>query len=519
MANATLIEHLFSELLELPPAQRAARLAELDNNQSDIRNELSSLLAAAEEAKGFLSQPPLAQNPDLLNAADTDANIADLIGQLIGCYRLTQVLGRGGMGAVYLAERDDGHYQQTVAIKLIRPNANAETLVQRFCNERQILAQFAHPNIARLLDGGSHSDGRPYLVMEYIQGEPIDQYCRNRQLSINERLQLFIKVCDAVAYAHQQGVIHRDLKPGNILVDTDGEPKLLDFGIAKLLPANPNVAAEESITLTGCSPLTPDFAAPEQLLNQAITPATDVYALGLLLFEILTEKKPHQSNIERVVTSAETPLPSQLNTARLKNSRLEHEIDRITSQALARRPEQRYQSAQQLVQAIQNLLQTQTLTPQSRFGLLSLKWRAAAAMLLIVFISLLTANPEAIVKETLVKETLTVNSPEQNCEELSSQYADIKNNTAFIQLAQCQLARARTFNDQGHHNDALQVLGDLRIQYQNHPGRHDKEVHAQAGFVLQEYERAAHGRGDFQLARQYRRQQQKHLRRQQRRGG
>ncbi len=274
--------------------------------------------------------------------------------QRLGPYRLVSEIGRGGMGTVFLAERDDGAFAQRVAVKVVRGLLDRDR-IRRFRAERQILATLDHPNIARLLDGGATSDGLPYLVMEHVEGTPIDQYCRERRLDVPERLRLFATVCDAVIHAHRHLIIHRDIKPGNILVTADGVPKLLDFGIAKLLDAgDPDLAMD---TMTGMRVLTPDYAAPEQVRGQPVTTATDVYALGVLLFELLTDERPHTfrtltaQEIERVVCETDAPRPSTIRHA------LDEDIDIIVGTALQKDSERRYRSVEALVDDVRRMLQ------------------------------------------------------------------------------------------------------------------------------------------------------------------
>src|SRR5580700_18558 len=247
----------------------------------DLRREVTSLLnyssreipsadAAIASAAAALAQEP---DPD-----------ERLIGTRLGPYRVEAIAGHGGMGAVYRASRDDAEFRQQVAIKLVRVAAESPDTLRRFRQERQILARLAHPNIARLLDGGSTPDGVPYLVMEFIEGETIAAWCQRQSLTIEQRLRLFLRVCDGVEFAHRHLVVHRDLKPGNILVSADGTPKLLDFGIAKMLVPDPGDAAASTL---GMWAMTPDYAAPEQVRGDAVSQSTDVYALGLILYEIL----------------------------------------------------------------------------------------------------------------------------------------------------------------------------------------------------------------------------------------
>ena len=289
--------------LELDRATRAAYLETLGRQDDDLRRRVLTIL----RSMGAI------QSDDELTEAGAESTESPSENR-IGPWRVVRLLGRGGMGAVFLAERDDSEYERQVAVKVIGSGFDAPIVYQRFLSERQILAGFDHPHIAKLFDAGTARDGRPYLVMEYIDGVPIDQYCFENQLSVKERLDLFKKVCSAVSYAHRNLVVHRDLKPSNILVTSDGEPKLLDFGIAKLLdPANFPIELEQTRTVH--RPMTPNWASPEQLRGDPITTGTDVYALGLLLYKLLTGRLPFESrrNPAEALARLETPptRPSQ----------------------------------------------------------------------------------------------------------------------------------------------------------------------------------------------------------------
>ncbi len=285
------IKALFDAAVQQAADGRATFLDQACGHNPDLRREIESLLAAHERAAGFIETPAL--------TLCTTGTRGDLAGRRIGPYELISVIARGGMGVVYLAARADDEYQQRVAIKVIRETArdldvrSRVDLLRRFRQERQTLAGLDHANIARLLDGGTTEDGRPYLVMEYIEGERLDVYCNRHGLSLSQRLQLFRTVCAAVSYAHQKLVIHRDLKPSNVLVTgagADGVPKLLDFGLSKLLDAGDAGDA----TLSDWRPMTPAYASPEQIRGQPLTTASDVYSLGVILFELLTGKRPYR---------------------------------------------------------------------------------------------------------------------------------------------------------------------------------------------------------------------------------
>lgn len=341
---------LLDALLELPPGQREEHLAALHREDPDLAAELGRLLALEADDAGFLAEPVVA-----LPAGARP-------GARIGAYRLDRLLGEGGMGQVWLALRADGLYDRKVALKLLRPGLADPRLRQRFVREREILARFVHPFIARLLDAGFDADGQPYLALEYVDGEPITDYCRSRQLDIAARLDLFRQVCEAVSHAHANLIVHRDLKPSNILVTPAGHVRLLDFGIAKLLDAEP-LPAEQ--TRTGVRTFTLHYAAPEQIRGEPVTTMTDVYSLGVVLYELLTGCKPYRlkrqtdAEWEEAILAGEPLRPSQaagradpLDTRPYPPARLARELtgdlDNIALKALAKRPERRYGSVEAL---------------------------------------------------------------------------------------------------------------------------------------------------------------------------
>jgi eukaryotic-like serine/threonine-protein kinase len=334
------------------------------------------------EAGGFLESPALALAGPLLAKAPRDG--AALGGSLVGPYRILRELARGGMGAVYLAERADGQFEQRVALKLIKRGMDSDDIHRRFLGERQILARLSHPHIARLLDGGVSADGQPYFAMEYVNGVPLTAYCDERRLAIPERLKLFADVCQAVRHAHQNLIIHRDLKPSNILVTVDGQVKLLDFGIAKLV--HQDSAAGAAFTEVGSRAMTPEYAAPEQVRGEPVTTATDVYALGAILYELLTGHRAHRlqrrtlQELEQVICErtpeppssavsrteeislangvSETVTPDIVSSARgTESARLRKllggDLDTIVLKALQKAPTRRYSSADALLADIQ----------------------------------------------------------------------------------------------------------------------------------------------------------------------
>jgi serine/threonine protein kinase/tetratricopeptide (TPR) repeat protein len=299
------VKELFTLALEREPEERSRFLCQACAGDDSLRAEIESLLSSFDGATTFLEDCPVA---DLVSRSRAMA------GRKIGAYRIIREIGQGGMAVVYLGERDDQSYRKQVAIKMVKPGIDTEQVLHRFRNERQTLAALDHSNIVKLLDGGSSEDGFPFLVMEYVEGLPIDRYCNLRKLSIDDRLLLFCQVCSAVQYAHENLVIHRDLKPGNILIAKGGVPRLLDFGIAKLL--NPESCQTALVTRTDWRLMTPEYASPEQIRGRAITTATDVYSLGVLLFELLTGHRPYRSaglsrfEMERLVCETEPERPS-----------------------------------------------------------------------------------------------------------------------------------------------------------------------------------------------------------------
>src|SRR4051794_7802127 len=282
------VEELFHRALEVPEQERTAFVEANSGGDAEVLREVHSLLRSdSAAATGFTAA---AVKKALVNFHVAEV-AASAPGRRIGPYRLLRELGRGGMGTVYLATRDDDTFEKKVAVKLVRRGMDTDFILARFRRERQILASLEHANIARLLDGGATEDGLPYLVMEYVQGVSISEYAQKNELSVEQRIRLFLQICDAVEYAHRNFIVHRDLKPGNILVDGNGTPKLLDFGISKLLVFD-GTSKTETIT-QDVRMLTPDYASPEQIRGEAITAAADVYSLGAVLFELLTGVKPH----------------------------------------------------------------------------------------------------------------------------------------------------------------------------------------------------------------------------------
>ena len=315
------VKEIFSAALERPVEERGAFLGEACGDDHSLRHQVERLIDSYERAGDFIEAPAVADDSFLPDDADT-RQFDPMAGRRVGAYRLAREIGRGGMGTVYLAVRADNQFNQRAAIKLLKRGMDTDFILRRFRNERQILAALNHPNIARLLDGGTTDDGLPYFVMEYIEGLPIHRYCDTERLGVAERLKMFRQVCAAVAYAHEHQVIHRDIKPRNILVTPstdgkDGTPKLLDFGIAKIL--DPDLAYDTLVpTATAMRMMTPEYASPEQARGEPVTGASDQYSLGVLLYELLTGQRPHQlrhrppQEIARIISEQEPERPSEV---------------------------------------------------------------------------------------------------------------------------------------------------------------------------------------------------------------
>ena len=353
------IKEIFQLALDLPSAERAAFVREASCGDEDLRAEVQSLLDAEPGDDDFLSGSAADYVPDAV--ADQAAGDRNL-GRHIGPYRLVRELGAGGMGAVYLAERT-GDFHQTVAVKLMHAGLYSRSVTSRFRHERQILASLDHANIAKLFDGGATEDGQPYFVMEYVEGQPIDQWCAERMPALPEVLSLFLQVCSAVQYAHQNLVVHRDLKPGNILVTAEGTPKLLDFGIAKLLRPD---ETGEALTQAGMRLMTPEYASPEQVRGLPVSTASDVYSLGVILYHLLAGGPPYSfesdspGEIERVVTTREPVKPSEAAEPGFRE-RLAGDLDVIVLRALEKEPQRRYTSVEQFAGDIRRYLEGQPI--------------------------------------------------------------------------------------------------------------------------------------------------------------
>src|SRR5215469_9319064 len=397
------VKELFQTALDLDPSQRVAFLAE-NCHDDQIRTEVERLLRNYQEAASFFNDPAL--NPlweDRTTEGSSDSRAASTLftspfeteeekpmtGRRLGAYKVVRCIGQGGMAAVFLATRADDEYQKQVAIKLVHQGLDSRELLSRFRNERQTLADLDHPNIVKLLDGGSTPEGAPFLVMDYVEGTAIDEYCDHHKLCVGDRLRLFSKVCEALQYAHRKSIVHRDLKPSNILVTNDGTPKVLDFGIAKVL--SPQTSAQTlTLTQTRTRCMTPAYASPEQMRGKPVTTATDIYSLGVVLYELLSGHRPYRlkehtaleleraiceqepeppstavSRVETEITSSGIPVtktPELVSQTREGSPeklrrRLRGDLDNIVLKALQKEPERRYSSVEEFSQDISQHLQ------------------------------------------------------------------------------------------------------------------------------------------------------------------
>lgn len=382
------IEDIVNGAMERQGKERARYINEQCRDNKQLKKQVTEYLNAIEQSEGFLENDDDVQKGLLISdyIEDPDNSASSLIGEIIGNYKITELLGYGGLGSVFLAERADGEFQHQVALKVLRRGMDTPKNISRFQLEREILAELSHPNIAQLYDGGVTKDGLPYLIMEYIDGTPIDSYCNQHKLSIKQRLSLFEDICNAVQYAHNNLIIHRDLKPANIMVTEAGDVKILDFGISKLIRQDTGQSATQ--TQESHQMLTPGYAAPEQLTQQSITTAIDNYALGGLLYKLLVGvtlfdlKDKRRSEIESIITGQIPLAPSkrfQLIDQKTQNdiaesrklspdqlvSVLEGDLDAIVLKAVRKEKEGRYESPNDLIKDIKSYQSGRPVTARS----------------------------------------------------------------------------------------------------------------------------------------------------------
>jgi serine/threonine protein kinase len=405
---------------ELEGQEREQWICELEREDAEMGLELRRLLEAheANSAAAFLERSPLDRAGGVAPQKEIGDDGSQMIGRQFGSYRVLSLLGHGGMGSVWLAERVDGLFTRRVALKLVHPALVSQLMIERFGREREILASLSHPNIPRLIDAGFGLDGQPYFALEYVEGKRITDYCDELRLSIGDRLELFRQVLTAVQYAHAHLVIHRDLKPSNILVTRDGLVHLLDFGIAKLL--SEGEAKETELTRVGGRALTPDYAAPEQIAGSTITTSADVYGLGVILYELLTGERPYRVKrstrgaLEEAILQADPVAPSRAvlsnaaaearasSSQRLSNA-LRGDLDTILKKALKKAPAERYQSAAEFAEDLRRYLQKEPVMarPDSalyRSGKFFARHRVGAALAAIVVTALGASTVVSVVQ-------------------------------------------------------------------------------------------------------------------------
>jgi eukaryotic-like serine/threonine-protein kinase len=404
------VGEIFHQAVEVPTADRGRWVVSACNRDEELLREVNSLLRNDQDARAFVQ--------DRLKAGVetfVDDERARRTPERAGPYRLIREIGHGGMGTVYLAERDDEEYKIAAAIKLVTPGLDTDFVLRRFRRERQILAQLDHPNIARLLDGGTTAEGLPYIVMEYVVGRPISEYCREQQLTTGEIVKLFLNVCAAVTHAHRQFIVHRDLKPGNILVRPDGAVKLLDFGICKVLYSNALLGGDTFSD--GGRLMTPNYASPEQIRGEPVTIASDVYSLAAVLYELLTGQTPHRFKnaslleVERAVCEQEITRPSAAVLDGASARPLRGDLDLILLQALDKDPARRYPSVEQFADDLRRHLEHLPVTAQEprlsyRLRKLVARRKASVTAAVIVVVTLLTGTILSLRQSRLAESNL-----------------------------------------------------------------------------------------------------------------
>ena len=433
----------FDELVELDPADRETRLAQIAHEDPAIVEEIRSLLAADDADTPLLSSNAAAAIPELLSESITRE------GSTAGPYRLLRSIGEGGMGEVWLAERTDGAYEQQVAVKLLKRGMDTHAILRRFLQERRILARLNHPHIVRLVDGGMTSDGRPFYVMDYVDGQPITEYASQHSLDVRARVALLAEIADAVAYAHTQLVVHRDLKPSNILVDQQGKPRVLDFGIAKLIEES----GEQTQTGTGLRVLSPAYAAPEQILGEAIGTTTDVYSLGLMLCELLTGQLPRQRRgmtsaqlaldaSQEVVDRAST-LAAKLDAKQMREAYGEHgdarqlarslsgDLDLIIATALQREPARRYATAAAFADDLRRWLEGRPIAARAdsapyRFNRFVRRHRIGVAATTLVLLALIAGLGAALWQADKARHQAKLAEQQAHRADQQAQRADVE---------------------------------------------------------------------------------------------
>jgi serine/threonine protein kinase len=423
------VQSLFLQAVDLRPEERVRFLDRACSNDAKVRREVESLLAHDGAGEQHIAEA-------LGDTAQSLFEAENLVGARLGAWRVLHEIGRGGMGTVYLAARDDDQFQKRVALKVVKRGMDTAELLSSFRRERQILAHLDHPYIARLIDGGSTPHGQPFLVMEYVEGKPIDIYCREETLDIEARCRLFLKVCQAVSYAHRKLVIHRDLKPGNILVTADGSPKLLDFGVAKLLDHELD-SGSPTILQVGRL-LTPEYASPEQVRGEPVGTSSDIYALGAILYEMLTGVKAQSmetytpGELERVICDTEIAPPSQrIPPADIRlRKRLSGDLDNIVLKSMRKEPEHRYSSVDLFAEDLDHHLRARPVKARRpslgyRLGKFARRNRLWLAAWSLVAVSMVTGTWAAF------REAHRARIEQQRAEARLSQMVELANRALF----------------------------------------------------------------------------------------
>jgi tetratricopeptide (TPR) repeat protein/tRNA A-37 threonylcarbamoyl transferase component Bud32 len=447
------VQSVFLSLADLPPGERAVLLDQECGGDGELRAEVESLLASDGESAQIISAA-------IAKEAALWVDVADLAGSRLGSWRIIREIGRGGMGTVYRAVRDDDQFQKQVAIKVVRHGMDTADVLERFRHERQILANLDHPYIARLLDGGTTPDGRPFFVMDYVEGKPLDVFWKENKLAVEARCRLFLRILEAVSHAHRNLVVHRDLKPANIFVTSDGSPKLLDFGVAKLLATAPGAGP----TLTALNrPFTPEYASPEQVHGSPVTTAVDIYSLGAVLYEMLTGRRAQTidslspSEIERVVCHTEVTRPSLLATG------LDADLDNIVLMAMRKEPARRYQSVDQFADDIHRYLSGRAvLARQDSFWYRARKFagrnRLQISGAALIFVSLVAALVVTLAQTRVAQSARRTAEEQRGISDRERARAEQERTRAEAGFRQAELARADEAQQRRHAEQGLTQL-------------------------------------------------------------
>ncbi len=463
------VKALLFDLLALDRDVRASYLGKQQITR-EVRDEVESLLALEDEAGDLLQDGAIALSKELFASAAEP--ISPLTGQKIGAFTIISELGIGGMGAVYLAERRDGKFDQKVAIKLLKREFNAGRIREAFDREIEIQSKLVHPNVAAILDTGTTIEGIPYIVMEYVDGLPIDKYCRENDLGLVERLKVFNKACDAVAFAHQNLIVHRDLKPSNIIVTSKGNPKLLDFGISRLL----DETGVESSNLTLSGAMTPEYASPEQINGSPISTATDIYSLGVILFKLLTGTYPYNiknkvnGELLREITDSEPQLPSQAaapesNTS-LSSASLKGDIDNILLKSLNKDPNQRYRTVEQFAEDIWRFLDGEPVSARPatlsyRFKKFYDRNRAVAIAGSLILVSIMIGSVIAFWQANVARAQANIATEARNAAETESEHA--RSEQAKSEKISKFMANLISYANDAWYGEGAKLGGDARV--------------------------------------------------------